>query len=378
MRPRPQVKGWCPGAYRPMQSGDGLIVRVRPVLARLTAEQALGLCDAALRHGSGIIDLTSRANLQLRGVTAGSLDPLIADLDELGLLDADPGLEGRRNLLVQPLWTAGDLTDRLTRVLLARLADLPNLPAKMGIAVDAGPAPVLSQHSADFRFERTADGHLVLRADGSPTGQLVTEAEAIDRLIPLAHWFTETGGAVAGRMSRHLEVTLLPPEFTGTAPAPSAALPEPGPTALGPAYGVAFGQIEAAALSRLLTATGATALRVSPNRLLILEGGRQVETSDFIADPADPLRRVEACPGAPFCPSSSVETRQLARRLAPLVRGTLHVSGCAKGCAHAATADVALVGRGGAFDLVRNGAAWDAPVASGLAPEILPQTLGTA
>lgn len=378
MRPRPQVKGWCPGAYRPMQSGDGLIVRVRPVLARLTAEQALGLCDAALRHGSGIIDLTSRANLQLRGVTAASLDPLIADLDALGLLDADPALEGRRNLLIAPLWEPGDLTDLLTRALLARLADLPDLPPKMGIAIDAGLAPVLGQHSADFRFERAADGALILRADGAATGSPVTEAEAIDRLIALANWFTETGGAVAGRMSRHLEAMPLPPAFTGTAPAAPASLPEPGKTALGPAYGVAFGQIEAPALAHLLDVTEATALRVSPNRLLILEGGRPIETADFITDATDPLRRVEACPGAPFCPSSTVETRQLARRLAPLAKGTVHVSGCAKGCAHAATADVALVGRGGAFDLVRNGAAWDAPVASGLSPETLPQTLGTA
>jgi precorrin-3B synthase len=52
-----------------MASGDGLIVRVRPLLARLTAAQALGLCKAALAHGSGLIDLTSRANLQLCGAT---------------------------------------------------------------------------------------------------------------------------------------------------------------------------------------------------------------------------------------------------------------------------------------------------------------------
>ena len=25
-----EIKGWCPGALRPMLSGDGLVVRVRP------------------------------------------------------------------------------------------------------------------------------------------------------------------------------------------------------------------------------------------------------------------------------------------------------------------------------------------------------------
>ena len=27
---QPAVRGWCPGALRPMESGDGLIVRLRP------------------------------------------------------------------------------------------------------------------------------------------------------------------------------------------------------------------------------------------------------------------------------------------------------------------------------------------------------------
>ena len=44
---RPVAKGWCPGAYQPMQSGDGLIVRVRPRFARLNAKQALGLSQAS-------------------------------------------------------------------------------------------------------------------------------------------------------------------------------------------------------------------------------------------------------------------------------------------------------------------------------------------
>ncbi len=47
------------------------------------------------------------------------------------------------------------------------------------------------------------------------------------------------------------------------------------------------------------------------------------------------MRRVIACTGAPGCLQASVETRALARALAPHVPGgMLHVSGCAKGCAH--------------------------------------------
>ncbi|BBI51636.1 hypothetical protein HORIV_40570 [Vreelandella olivaria] len=67
MLPSPSIKGWCPGAWRPMATGDGLLVRVRPPLGELSRAQLLALCDAAETFGSGLIELTSRANFQLRG-----------------------------------------------------------------------------------------------------------------------------------------------------------------------------------------------------------------------------------------------------------------------------------------------------------------------
>ena len=87
--PRPDAKGWCPGAHRAMASGDGLLVRVRPRLARLTAAQALGLCELSRRLGSGLVDLTHRANLQLRGVTPADHAAVVDALCVLGLADAD-------------------------------------------------------------------------------------------------------------------------------------------------------------------------------------------------------------------------------------------------------------------------------------------------
>ena len=198
---RPPAKGWCPGAYRPMESGDGLIVRVRPVLARLTAEQAYGLCEAARACGSGIIDLTSRANLQIRGVRPDTHGPLLERLGGLGLLDADPALESRRNILVDPYWQAGDDTARVAAALTARLGDLPPLPAKFGFAVDAGTGRRLAAASADIRVERGTGGGLILRADGAPLGRPVAVEDAVDAVIALAHWFIASGGAAAGRMA---------------------------------------------------------------------------------------------------------------------------------------------------------------------------------
>src|SRR5579863_10421450 len=119
------VKGWCPDAWRPMMSGDGLLVRVKPRLGRLTGVQVQGLCAAAIQHGSGLIDVTSRANLQIRGVSEANWPSLLQQLIALELVDADADMEKRRNILVAPDWQEVDDTRRIASELAARLGELP-------------------------------------------------------------------------------------------------------------------------------------------------------------------------------------------------------------------------------------------------------------
>ncbi|MCA8930372.1 MAG: 3,4-dihydroxy-2-butanone-4-phosphate synthase, partial [Alphaproteobacteria bacterium] len=144
--------------------GDGLILRVRPPLGRITRDQALGLCAAARGLANGVIDLTNRANLQLRGVTDEGYQPLLEQLLDLGLLDADPATEARRNITVTPFARDGDLSLRLAQELTARLAELPALPAKFGFVVDCGDAPVLAGDPGDIRLERDSGGGVLVRA----------------------------------------------------------------------------------------------------------------------------------------------------------------------------------------------------------------------
>ncbi len=357
----PTIKGWCPGAHRPMMSGDGLVVRVRPRVARLTADQVLGLCQAALAHGNGTIDLTNRANLQLRGVSEDAHEPLLCDLAALDLLDSAPGIEARRNVLVQPVYHDGDLTCRLTLELLDRLSDLPTLPAKFGFAIDTGSARILADCSADIRLESGPQG-LIVRADGAATGRIVHETEAVDRLVELAGWFAARQTTETRRMARLIRDTALPEHWQGAQPSPVAAEPiAPGAHGMGAVYGAPFGQIQANALAGLMTSTGAKALRVTPWRLFLLEGGAPIPDDAFVFEPDDRLLTTDACAGAPFCPQAQVETRAVARALAPRLTGSLHVSGCAKGCARQSPASVTLVGRNGRFDLVKHGRAGDEP-----------------
>ena len=126
------IKGWCPGVLRPMPSGDGLIVRVRPCCGAFRLEQARGLADIAAALGNGHIDLTRRANLQIRGLARG--EPARAACgagqarpDRSRCRDRSP-----RNVMVEPL--AGlDPAEKLDVRPMAR-ASPTALPATNGCA----------------------------------------------------------------------------------------------------------------------------------------------------------------------------------------------------------------------------------------------------
>ena len=212
------VRGWCPTAWRPMAAGDGLILRVRPRLARLTPAQARTIAVVARTHGNGLIDLTNRAALQLRGLREADWPVALGALVAAGLVDPDPVREARA-LLVAPDWREGDDTHRIACALLDRLDALPPLPGKIGIAIDAGREPVLTDSPADFRIERGATGGLILRAEGRAGGYALTPGEETTALIALAEWFVASGGVAAGRMARH--VAPLPANLAGGATTPS-------------------------------------------------------------------------------------------------------------------------------------------------------------
>ncbi|MGU3391239.1 cobalamin biosynthesis protein CobG [Sphingomonas sp. M1A8_2b] len=355
------IRGWCPTAWRPMAAGDGLLIRVRPRLGRLTHEQVLGLCDAALSYGKGQIDATNRANLQIRGVV--DWQALVERLCVLGLVDPDPAIESRCVILVAPDWRDGDDTHRIATELMQRLAELPDLPGKVGFAIDAGDMCVLHADAADFRIERGIDGDLILRADGREAGWRVDQGGEVDALIALAHRFVDTGGVSSGRMARHDAVLPMTANVRPRTASERPAHP------VGTAHGLPFGRIDAAALNRFIHQSGATAIRVTPWRTILIEGG----APGMVFGEGDPtLLNVDACVGAPACPQASVATRDLAVRLAPHIAGRLHVSGCAKGCARSVPADVVLTGRDGRFDLGFVARAGESPVLAGLdAPAVL-------
>jgi precorrin-3B synthase len=360
-----------------MPSGDGWVIRVRPPGGRLTPQRAREIARLARTHGNGVIDLSSRANIHLRGVTEQSYVPLIEGLDALGLIDDNPEAEERRNIVLSPFWSADDGSVELAAALAKSLTapDAPRLSAKFGFAVDCGPRPVLTNVSADIRLERDANGGMICRANGAAKAARVSAATAVSTMLALADWFVQSGGISGerGRMAAHLARGAALPEIFNEVPAPSAASfsPEPGPVAQGVLVGFEFGQVPAELLDGL---SELGALRVTPWRMLLIEGiNTTPDLPGLITRPHDPMLRVIACTGAHGCLQAAQPTRALARSLAPhLPDGAiLHVSGCAKGCAHPGPTAFTLTAQAEGFDLIRDGHARDLPLRWGMTAECL-------
>ncbi|XSC42903.1 hypothetical protein ACF1BQ_032720 [Bradyrhizobium sp. RDT10] len=230
---------------------------------------------------------------------------------------------------------------------------------------------MLASASADIRIERSIAGELIVRADGAEHGRPVARSEAVKVALALAEWFVDFGGARdgRGRMAAHIGAgAKLPDALRGRAePVRTIAEPRPGLYPQGAMVGAAFGQVTHAALTYL--AGCAQGLRMTPWRMILLEGLHEMPRCEgLITQADDPILRVVACSGAPACGEAHAETRALAAALAPHVAADsrLHVSGCAKGCAHSGPVALTLVATREGFDLVRGGSTRDAPALRGL------------
>lgn len=122
----------CPGIFLLAQMKDGGLARLRLPGGRLDAAQGRAVADFARRWGNGLIDLTNRANLQVRGLPPVLPDDAVADLDRAGLVPAMRGADRLRNITADPLsgLDPGEITDvtplvaDLDAALVERLADL--------------------------------------------------------------------------------------------------------------------------------------------------------------------------------------------------------------------------------------------------------------
>jgi precorrin-3B synthase len=399
-----------------METGDGLLARVRAPRGRLSLDQAAALADTALCCGNGAIGLSARANLHLRGLSERTLPDLHARLEDAGLIDPDPEVERLRNIVASPLddldpEALADLSPSVT-ALETRLKedeDLRRLPAKFSFLLDAQGRLPLGEVEADIRFEASRDGTFAVYLAGDDMlAAQCTSDETGDVAARLGLAFLALTGAGEGTVRRMR--ALVERERAEAIFAKAALRAEPykrpqrrpalrdvlGAHAYGAKFVVgaaaAFGEIDAVRFKALIEnarALGASSLRLTPWRAFLITGldGSGAESLvdsmtelGFIVDAGDPRLRIAACPGAPACMHGHLRVRDDATRwAAKLPKGDgviLHVSGCVKGCAKPTATAATFTATATGYDLILDGRAGDPPMHGGLSSAEVERLVG--
>jgi precorrin-3B synthase len=354
----------CPGVLRVHDAADGGLARIRLPGGLVSAAQLVALATAAAELGDGGLELTSRGNVQVRGLAPGAEAELADRLTDAGLLPSTTH-ERVRNIVASPL--AGldsyhDLT-ALIRACDAALCATPALADLSGrflIAIDDGRGDVA-------RLD--ADVVVTTAGPDAYVGTLrVSTEDAVPTVIGVCLAFLEerrAQGSTAWRV-RELDgmawALALPP----TEPPP----PEPvgavsqvdGGTAL--ALLAPLGRIEPDQAGLLADVAGPRGLRVTPWRSVVVTD---------VADPAataaaaaatglgigadSPWYRLSACAGRPGCERSLADVRRDAAATPNRWPGRqVRWSGCERRCGRPTDTDVDVVATGSGYRVTVGGA----------------------
>ncbi|MCS4244810.1 precorrin-3B synthase [Rhizobium sp. BIGb0125] len=371
-------RGVCPALSAPMQTGDGLLSRVA-FTGYVSPQDFVTLCALATRHGNGLVDITARGGLQFRGLTAQSATGLERDVLQLGL-PIRQGLAVETSPLVGVDQTAiADTRNIVHRIRLSaeKLGLHDRLAAKMSVIVDGGGHVSLSDLLADIRLKAvTMNGEIFwqLTLGGAENkalkAGLLRQEHAACVVIDLLSHLAASGPDARGRDLNLATVRMVCGERLldhDVDVAPHVANSPYGLMPLGDGFfaaglAPAFGQISAEMLASLFqqaVVLGLANVRPGPSHSLIF-CGREADcrellayaaTAGFVTMARDPRSAIAVCPGAPACGSAFMPTHALADHAAAecgsILDGsfTLHLSGCAKGCAHPSPALLAFHGR---------------------------------
>uniref|UniRef100_UPI003F49771F precorrin-3B synthase n=1 Tax=Nonomuraea bangladeshensis TaxID=404385 RepID=UPI003F49771F len=388
-RTRPDA---CPGALQVHEAADGPLARVRLPGGAVSAAQLRVLAACAAELGADVIELTSRANVQVRGLR--SPDVFARRIAAAGLLPS-PAHERVRNIVASPL--SGRGPDGLVDVLaMAHALDLAlcarprlaGLPGRFLFALDDGTGDVAGL-GADVTYAATrlgadvshaAAGRLLLA--GTDTGLIAGPDAAIALMIDAAEAFLDELPSGDGRAWRVRELDDGPARIAArlrgganqpvpdsarlgggaNPPVPAPARRLPGPDRLPPRAGrPAAGRIvqrdgrvavEAVVPLGRLTSGQALALadtghavRLTPWRTVVLpdlspaeadRAGKALDAMGLVTDPDSPWAGVTACTGRPGCAKALADVRADARRwvegLDRAPATPVHWAGCERRC----------------------------------------------
>ena len=383
------------------QARDGAICRVKLTFGNLTAGQARGIADAADRFGNGIIDITNRANLQIRGVRPDTTDALIDALLELGLGPLTDKGDDVRNVMISPIagldHSSVDVRPLALRVLTALQANLSyqTLSPKFCVNIDGGESIAMVDHPHDLWLSainpRRLDSGFAFGVAGvAPTalhdvpalGVVETE-QAFDLVTAMLDLFIDWNGVhpdasrmrhmVADTGSENLVRLIENLGFrvqSGTLGNWHRSLPQANghlgiidlPNTGNCLVGAMppLGRLNPNTLRNIAEAANrhdASGLRLTPWQSVLLpdvpadKAEAAVESLTALGlgtIPTETIATMIGCSGSTGCGSAAAATQSDGLRLATLLAGKtgipqIHLSGCGKSCASPLAKPVTLV-----------------------------------
>jgi precorrin-3B synthase len=342
----------CPGALQLHRAADGALARVRLPGGMIEPAQLEALAHAATQFGSPSMELTSRGNIQIRGIPDDGAAVALANAVAAAGLLPSPTHERVRNIVSSPLsGRVGGRTDvrewvhQLDAAIRAEPA-LAELPGRFWFGLDDGRGDV-SGLGADVGAHVLGDAVAVLLA-GRDTGVRIAPFDVVPALTSIARRFVDIRGnawrvaeladtpALLGGLSQSAEpgatwppVTRAPVGWIGQ---------EDGRVALGAA--VRLGVLAARA-AEYLAAIDAPIV-ITPWRSVLvcdLEDGvadaslRVLAPMGLVFDDTSPWLDVTACTGSPGCEHSAADVRaDAAHAVTSPSTEHRHFVGCDRAC----------------------------------------------
>lgn len=397
---------WYGVFYRKRDTPGSYMLRIRITANELSSAQAKEIARIAYEVGYGIVDVTTRANIQVQGLGIADVPRALERLEAVGLTTRQTGHDNVRNVFCHPLSGVDphELID--TRSLCREISALflghrqrASLPRKFNIAVCGR-----SEHSIHYwtqdiallavRRANRVGFHVLVGGKQGQTPQLgqplplflppESAADLVATILDLFqaegprekrdasrfHFLLERIG-IDGLMQVLRERMTMPCEPCDSAPAPPSGyedlvgwFPQKQPDlwAMGlcPALGrMSWMQLEGLGVAAQRWGNGQ--LRTTPEQGIMILNVRTGFRDSLAAHVgrwnlsvyADSrTRSMVACTGKQFCNIAVTETKahalqlieQLRRRSLELHGIRIHMSGCPSACANHHTADIGLKG----------------------------------
>ncbi|MFV9654010.1 precorrin-3B synthase [Pseudomonas sp. NY15366] len=373
----------CPGLLRIVPALDGGICRIKLPGGVLRSAQARAIAEAARQHASGVLELTNRSNLQIRGVLPGQESTLIDALLGAGLGPRVASADDVRNLLLSPAAGLDPQARMDVRPLASQLLDLlqdtpelHGLSAKFSLQLDGGEALAMREHPHDLWLAAEDDQLLLLGLAGCPGDAPVARVEAsqaVELVRQLLLLFLELATPEQSRMRQlltqipanellqRLQTRLdfpLQPVPANWQPAatisrsPAGIYPQAQSGLCMVAAGAKLGRLHAEqllALAELSEHHGDGELRLTPWQGMLLGNVPESASRELLAALGDlgllihadePLLGLIACTGSAACARGLADSKHHALHLAELlresgVRPQVHLSACPRSCASA-------------------------------------------